>query len=294
MTNDQAERLVALDHTHDWRAFSKVMFKLEDADPGYVLLKRAKLPEATKLRYVLAWCTFYNPGLAAVACQYQGDRFYDYLFSVYPTAKRASERRHFRGKAGLLALNSWRSTYPKPEAMIEATYGPHYLKVRQQMKGMAQMGDYFYWKLADIWDTVFDQPVDFTGCEKYMPKVPKQGAVLVWCDEQGMNRDAWRESPLMPGDLEDTMATITKYIEKVPYTVKPGRKLALQEAETVCCVFKQHVVGDYRFGFRSAKAAKRLLSVMDEAPKTAGPLLDGLYAGGIWNDASLAQVGGHL
>lgn len=286
LTVVQADNAVRLDDTTNWRKFADTMFRLEDADPGYMLLARADLPYVTKLRYVLAWCTFYNPGLAAVACQYQGAKFYEYLLSVYPTAKRASERRHFRGKAGLKALADWQKWYPKPEAMIEACYGDHYLKVRNQMKGMTQMGDYFYWKLADIWDTVFGKPVDFTGCEKYMPKVPKQGAELIYK----------LEAPIggCLAQLSDVTDEITAYIQRIPYPIKAGRKLALQEAETVCCVFKQHVVGDYRYGFRSAKAFKRLMSVRGDATKTADKLLDGLYAGGIWTPATLAAVGAHL
>lgn len=263
------------DHTTEWRSFAKCLFKLEDADPGYVLLKRAKLGYDQKLRYVLAWCTFYNVGIAAQASEYRGAAFYDYLTSVYPTAKRASERRHFRGQAGLTALHQWRTGWPQPEGLIERCYAPTYLGVRANMKDIAQMGDYFYWKLADIWDTVFDRPVDFTGCEKYMPKVPKQGAEIISELESTCHA------------LEVTMSTITDHVKRIPYTVKP-RKLALQEAETVCCVFKQHVVGDYMYGYRSAKAWKRLSSVPE--CKTAKKLLDGLYAGGIWNETNLSKI----
>lgn len=173
------QSLVSSDHKKDWRKFAKNLFALEEADPGYMLLARAELSEAQKLRYILAWCTFYNPGLAAKASDYQGAKFYDYLRSMYPTAQRASERRHFRGQAGLKALAQWQELYPKPEKMIEACFGPTYLHVRKNMQPMAQMGDYFYWKLADIQDTVFHEPVDFTGCEKYMPKVPQQGAEII-------------------------------------------------------------------------------------------------------------------
>lgn len=282
LTTDKVRKLANLDHTADWRAFATCMFRLEDADPGYMLLRRAALPYAQKLRYVLAWCTYYNPGIAAVASEYQGAEFYDYLRSLYPTAKRASERRHFRGKAGLKALDDWQKWYPKPEAMIEACYGPHYLKVRNQMKGMTQMGDYFYWKLADIWDTVFGKAVSFDGCEKYMPKVPKQGAEIIYKLEAPVG--------VCLAELSDVMQTITLHIEDIPYPVKEGRTLALQEAETVCCVFKQHTVGDYRYGYRSAKAWNRLLSVKAEAPKTVTKLLDGLYAGGIWTPDLLAVV----
>lgn len=272
--------LVALDHTNDWRKFAAQMFKLEDADPGYMLLARAKMDEAKKLRYILAWCTFYNPGLAARASDFQGAKFYEFLRYVYPHAKRASERRHFRGQAGLKALAQWQSLYPKPEDMVLACFASSYLQVRKNMSHMAQMGDYFFWKLADIQDTVFRKPVDFTGCEKYMPKVPKQGADMIGDMENLFT-------------LEVIMGVVTAHVSKLAYPVKEGRKLALQEAETVCCVFKQHVVGDYKFGFRSAKAFKRLVSMKDETD-TAQILLDGLYAGGIWGEGNLTEVGEYL
>lgn len=280
------DKMVALDFKTNWRKFSEKLFELEDADPGYMLLARAKLTEAQKLRYVLAWCTFYNPGIAALASEYQGAKFYEYLRAQYPIAKRASERRHFRGQAGLKALAQWQDLYPKPEAMIEACFGPTYLQVRKNMQHMAQMGDYFYWKLADIQDTVFGDPVDFTGCEKYMPKVPKQGAEII----QHLN------SPSQPFNwLEKTMGDVTKHISKLKHPFAPHRPLALQEAETVCCVFKQHVVGDYRFGFRSAKAFKRLHDVRGaDRNGTVKALLEGLYAGGIWTEANLLQTVSHL
>lgn len=274
------EQLVKTDHTRDWRKFATLMFKLEDADPGYMLLRRAELSVAQKLRYVLAWCTFYNPGLAARASDFQGAKFYDFLRSVYPIAKRASERRHFRGQAGLKALAQWQALYPKPEAMVEACFGSSYLQVRKNMQHMAQMGDYFYWKLADIQDTVMGKPVDFTGCERYMPKVPKQGADMIGDLENLFT-------------LEHIMGVVTEHVSKLDYPVKEGRKLALQEAETVCCVFKQHVVGDYHFGFRSAKAFNRLRG-MEAETKTASVLLEGMYAGGVWTPEKLTAVARHL
>jgi hypothetical protein len=279
------DKLVAADHRQDWRKFAEVMFKLEDADPGYMLLKRAAMDTATKMRYVLAWCTYYNPGIAAVACQFQGAKFYEFLRHVFPSAKRASERRHFRGQAGQKALMQWQDLYPKPEAMIEATHGTSYMQVRKNMQHMAQMGDYFYWKLADIWDTVFDEVVDFTGCEKYMPKVPQQGADIIYQLEMR------GKYGMCLASLKDIADMVTKHITDIPYPVKGGRKLALQEAETVCCVFKQHVVGDYQYGFRSAKAWKRLNGVEG---KPAAALREGLLAGGIWTPETLEQVGSHI
>ncbi len=281
LTPRVAVELTKLDHRQDWRKFAKQMFAIEDADPGYMLLRRAQMPEAQKLRYVLAWCAFYNPGLAAIASEKQGAAFYQTLRDMYPTAKRASERRHFRGQAGLKALAQWEERFPKPEDMVLACQADTYMGVRKNMKDMAQMGDYFYWKLADIWDTVFGKSVDFTGCERYMPKVPKQGAEVI-SELEGTYQA-----------LEATMAVITKHIERMPHPFN-GRMLDLQESETVCCVFKQHVSGSYQYGFRTAKAVRRLQAVQAEAPRTVKKLLDGMWAGGIWTPESAAAVGGLL
>lgn len=279
------QSLVSLDHRTDWRAFAKQLFKLEDADPGYMLLARARMTEAQKMRYVLAWCTYYNPGIAAIASDYQGAKFYEYLLSVYKTAQRASERRHFRGQAGLKALAQWRALYPQPEKMVEACFASTYLGVRKNMKHMAQMGDYFYWKLADIQDTVFAEPVDFRNCEAFMPKVPQQGAKIIYELEHPSGN--W-ESVYA---LAATMAQVTKCVSKMKHAFAPHRPLALQEAETVCCVFKQHVVGDYRYGFRTAKAVKRLRVAQGTTKsKTPGILLEGVWAGGIWTPERVDQV----
>lgn len=276
------QSIASRDYSDNWREFAKDLFKYEDADPGYMLLKRAKMDRATKLRYVMAWCTFYNPGIAAQACALQGKEFWRFLVNAYPTAKRASERRHFRGQAGLKALASWSES--RPEELIEATYGQTYMDVRKNMKGFAQMGDYFIWKMADVWDTVFDMPVDFTGCENYMPKVPKQGAELIYQMEKGPG--------VCLADLYDVMSTITKRIQKLHYPIKGTRTLALQESETVCCVFKQHVKGKHRMGSRSVKAWNRLRSVIEGEDNVgyAPILLDGLYAGGIWTPKRLHDV----
>jgi hypothetical protein len=282
------QSLASRDYSGNWRDFATDLFEYEDADPGYLLLKRAKLDHATRLRYVMAWCTYYNPAIAAVACKLQGKEFWRYLKSVYPTAQRASERRHFRGQAGLKALASW--SLSRPEVLIEGTYGRTYMDVRENMKGFPQMGDYFIWKLADVWDTVFDMPVDFTGCERYMPKVPKQGACLI---EQQIDYAVFQDDypPLDEHRLREVMNEITQHIQKVPYKGKaPGVKLALQEAETVCCVFKQHVKGKHRMGLRSWKAWRRLLGTGNTGQYEVRALLDGLYAGGIWTPKTLAEA----
>jgi hypothetical protein len=272
-------KFVTHDDTHDWRAFADKMFMLEDSDPVYLALARSKLAYSHKLRFVLAWCAFYDAGIAASASEYTGKAFYNYLREVYPTARRASERRHFRGKAGLNALASWEKRYPNPADMIEACFAPTYMGVRKNMQNMTLMGDYFYWKLADVQDTVFGEPVDFTGCERYMPKVPKQGAEIIG----GLLRKGQA--------LDEVMAEIVAHISKMRSALAPHRPLLLQEAETVCCVFKQHVHGKYKYGFRTAKAVARISL---SKTVTAKALLEGVLEGGIWTHSHIADVAAHL
>lgn len=280
------QSLLRSDLRDDWRTFATTLFKIEDADPGYMMLARAKLTEAQKKRYVVAWCTYYNPGIAAIASEKMGDYFWRYLVNMYPTAKRASERRHFRGQAGLKALADWSDSFRHPEEMVEACFGESYLDVRRNMQGMTQMGDYFYWKLADIQDTVFGEPCDFRGCEKYMPKVPKEGALMI--ADLNYNTVGADPADLIRWAVDD----VTRHIRKLKHPLHT-RALALQEAETVCCVFKQHH-GDYKLGYRTAKAVARVQSALTEAPKTAKALLEGMWAGGIWTPERVRQVQEHM
>ena len=96
-----------------WKVFGEFIFDCREADPGYYVvnyLREAGYNADQLKRFAVAWCAFYNLGIAARASELKGPKFYELLVSLYPTAKRASERRHFRGAAGLKALAQWQAT----------------------------------------------------------------------------------------------------------------------------------------------------------------------------------------
>jgi len=239
-----------------WQDFGKLVFEIEDADPGYMLLERAPISTDQKQRFLAAWVTFYNPGIAAKACQYSGSNFWTYLQQQYPTAKRASERRHFRGAAGRKALGRWQLMFPAPERMSQSMFGKDYFEVRAKAKSVPQIGDYFIWKLADVQERVFRLPCHFPReAAKFSPKVPQQGARMI--------------EPYM--EIADTYDLISKHLNKVLDKAPPryDRPYNMQEAETVCCVYKQYRHHKWVPYSRTAKATRSLLAT----PSSVGDIM---------------------
>lgn len=235
-----------------WKAFSKKLFDpiLTDADPGYYVLYGADIPTDQKKRFMVAWSTFYNIGLAAKGSQFNDKKFWVYLNSVYDTATRASERRHFRGKAGRAALTQWEQKFKQPEKLVDHMFGKDYFIVRENAREVKQMGEYFVWKFADVQERVFGIPCDFTDAASYSPKVPRQGAEII-----------------APGiDIEKTYEMIAEYMNDLGMVAPPrnDRPMNMQEAETVCCVYKQYLNNKWVHGSRTAKATRSLLALRSD------------------------------
>jgi Alpha-glutamyl/putrescinyl thymine pyrophosphorylase clade 2 len=228
----------------EWLQFGRRLFSTEDADPMYYALARAELPIDQKERFMVGWVTYYQPGIAATASEKNDKAFWGYLRSVYAAAPRASERRHFRGQAGEKALREWQRHFPYPEEMVRYMRGETYFHVKETAKDVPQIGPYFVWKFADVQERVFRIPCDFTGAEKFSPKVPQEGAKLI-------------SQTATTKQVYDLIIRHMSDMKSPPWYDRP---INMQEAETVCCVFHQYVGGGYTWMSRTAKAAKRLLA----------------------------------
>jgi hypothetical protein len=236
----------------DWQMFGRFIFTKREADPGYYVinyLREAGYAEDQLKRFAVAWCAFYNLGIAARASELKGDAFYRLLNEVYPTAKRASERRHFRGNAGMFAINAWQAGWPRPEKLAEFIMADDMGAIRKACDKVPQMGDYFKWKWGDLTEVLTQEPVNFRGWENKSPKVPQQGAALIAAEA---GKEDW--------DTERVYLAITKQMRKlgVKSAYAPWREFDVQDAETICCVYKQYRSGGYTPGLRTAKAAARL------------------------------------
>lgn len=273
-----------------WQDFTRTIYRIWDADPGYYALQFTTMSSAQRYRAAVAWCTYYNLGIAADASEYQGEKFWDYLEGIYDTAKRATERRHFRGDAGRLALQQWRTNWPKPEAMVEYMCGPepgrfevNYFQIRKRGSQVMQYGDYFYWKWCDLNEVLGFGRVDMTGSARHSPKLPQQGAQLIYCLENGL------KEPDEFYDIDFQYEKISHYgmLKRVPPRTTDKRKFGIQEAETVCCVYKQMHSGSYAYGTRTAKAVNRLAAGKS---KTAKNMRSTLLALSPFNEKHLADA----
>lgn len=236
----------------DWQTFGQFIFAQREADPGYYVinyLREAGYKHSQLYRFAVAWCAFYNLGIAARASELTGKKFYKLLVDLYPTAKRASERRHFRGAAGLKALAQWEEKWPDPVNLALHIMAPDMGDIRKGCSDVAQMGDYFKWKWGDLTEVLTQEPVNFRGYENVSPKVPQQGAELIAIEA---GKEGW--------STERVYQSIAKQMKKagVQSAYAPWRDFDVQDAETICCVYKQYRSGGYTPGIRTAKAAARL------------------------------------
>lgn len=261
-----------LEDLDSWKMFTKRLYGEWDADPGYYALQHTEMPAAQRLRAAVAWCAYYNLGIAADASEYQGKRFWDYLVKIYPTAKRATERRHFRGQQGMRALEQWRTEWPKPEALAEWMCAGHsYFDIRRQGKPVMQYGDYFFWKWCDLHEVLGFGPVNMVGSENYSPKLPQQGAELIYA--LTWDWDAYLDAKELVPTIYNGIVSFGRNANVPPRTTN-ARPFGIQEAETVCCVYKQMSSGSYIYGTRTAKAVRRLRAASSRtAADMAGTLL---------------------
>jgi hypothetical protein len=256
-------REVPLDELDKWQKFARTLYNSWDADPGYYAIQHTRMPQAQRKRLAVAWCTYYNLGIAADASGHNGKRFWNYLDSIYDTAKRNTERRHFRGNAGRVALDFWREYWPLPEDMADhiCEGAETYFDIRTRCRNIPQLGDYFIWKWCDLSEVLGYGSLDMSNSAKHSPKLPQQGALLI---------DMMAGVPI--GGLSDretverVYAEIADYgrVKGIPPRTTDQRGFGVQEAETVCCVYKQMASGSYIYGSRTAKAVARLGSAKSD------------------------------
>lgn len=235
-----------------WQDFGQFLFNCRESDPGYFILNHLREDGYSQIqlkRFAVAWTSYYNLGIAAKASEMKGPAFYKYLEKVYPTATRASERRHFRGASGLRALHQWQEKWPNPDVLADFIMDKNMGAIREHCDHVLQMGDYFKWKWGDLSEVLLQKSVEFRGYENVSPKVPQQGAALI-AEEAG--------KPEM--STAQVYRAIAKQMNKLdvesPYA--PWRAFNVQDAETICCVYKQYRSGGYVPGLRTAKAVARL------------------------------------
>ena len=99
--------------------FGRRLLDTLDLDPVYVMLHRSNLSAREKSRFCVAYWLYYNTGLAAAMSEKEGSYFWEGVRSVFSSASRGAERRHFRGASAISAVDFIANRYKAPEDFVE-------------------------------------------------------------------------------------------------------------------------------------------------------------------------------
>lgn len=218
------------------RSFEEFMFVdivTGDSDPVYWAIARAKGDIAFgpqwATRFCVAMLAYYHTGVAFQAAEISnGDEFWNYLTEGFAKFPRGSERRHFRGANGAVALATMRNWAPDPHDFFTKFTSDRtdYWMIRNKCeKHLIQFGPYFQLKVCDYMDRCLDLPIaSFAGLNKNLPTEPSRALEVMF-----------------PGvHPTDSFLTLCKRIDSACIVAAPDFKRAAgpAEVETSLCGWK--------------------------------------------------------
>lgn len=225
-----------------------------DLDPIYIALNRCKFDEPVRNRWLVAYCAFYSAGFASFASEFEGSEFWDVMYCAAKNEEptpfgsrwpRGSERRHFRGKQAVLAVEDWSNAHSSPEYMMSMIEkgAPSFHDVMKAARSYRSVGDWMGFKLVDLVDACMNGKIDQSDVMLFMYDAPRKSLLNRWREKAGLPPEA------IPKDEDALIKTaVAYYVDvfkdlEVPH--KPGVKVDMFCLETVFCKFQSHLNGHY-------------------------------------------------
>jgi hypothetical protein len=235
--------------------FGAELLRTGDLDPIYVMLNSAGLTQEQKIRWCLAYWCFYHAGFASYATDAETN--YEFWARMKHAAEniipapgaigrwpRGGERRHFRARTAINAVDWLTALYPDPTSVLPYLLegGPAFLAVRDRVMKWPAFGPWIAFKVCDMVDAVLGQTVDFNNTEQHFFEPPKEGAAIV-AQQRGVKLTG---TNVVKYAVETILNDLEEKQIKVPHA--PHRLPREQEAETILCKYKSHVKGNYPVG----------------------------------------------
>lgn len=217
--------------------FAKCDVYTGDIDPTYWAMNRAAREYGTgwATRFCVGMLTYYHMGTAAEAAEYEGKAFWEQLQRVFPTAPRASERRHFRAAAGWEALLAMEKLSPDPVNFFQAFPQTYRGVVSVCSNRLPQFGPYFQLKICDYMDRCLGIPIrDMFGLERNLPSFPAKAVELL---QSGMT---------IPAGFMKAVERVRALNLKAPPSF--DRDIGPAEVETILCDWKRAKTGSSWLG----------------------------------------------
>lgn len=235
--------------------FGAHLLRTADLDPIYIALNRCAFDEATRNRWLTAYCAFYSPGIACYASEREGLAFWDVLAEAATNATmapvggrwpRASERRHFRGGQAEKAIGDWREMYSKePENMMWfiAEAAPFFETVLGRARLHRSVGSWMGFKLVDLVDACMGVEIDQSDTSMFIYDTPKKSMLRLWRERHKLPVNA------IPKDEAFIIYLMIDYAKEAfkNYTIphKPGKSIDMFTIETIFCKHQSHLNGHY-------------------------------------------------
>lgn len=231
-----------LDDPVEW---GRQLILTEDHDPLYVGLARWDVRGSRLRRYLLAYWCCYSVGASYHLSLSSGTRFWEELEkaarNVEPSPlgerwPRAHERRHWRGEKCVESVLWLRGQYRHPEeAVLDIE---HHARTLREVEGVVtawpQFGPWIAFKAADMVERVLGHPVAFPDNLLSLYKDPKEGAAMA--------------AEIMESTPAGVLGEMLSEYAAIEAPGRPGRKVNIQEVETVLCKWKSARKGNYWIG----------------------------------------------
>lgn len=253
--------------------FGEALLSTGDLDPVYLAIQNAQLDDAELHRLCLAYWCFYSLGTAAyIAHKGKTPKVFwtlmmmaahnDEFFKDLPTYGKAdkpwprgAERRHFRAANAIGPMRYLSEHYKTATDAIHGFIGKPdwadatFKQVASRVERHPGFGPWMSFKIADMGERVLGFNIDFSDCALNMYKDPTQGAAVGYLE--AMKDKTWQGNPWDYPIGADGIRYAVDYYTKAFKKHEPpggGRKVNVQEVETIFCKYKSHLKGHYPLG----------------------------------------------
>jgi len=249
--------------------FGLQLLETQDLDPVYNVLTQLDWDQDKVKRWLLGYWCFYHCGIASWLSDFEDQYWFDHACNLVLNQQggcpveipasdvwpRGKERRHFRGKKALDALQYVSMEFKRPEAAVDFMIASDTLEgITERVKTVPQFGPWIAFKIADMAERVLGYETEFQPNGVMMFKDPKEAALRLYLQlKEGVDPSLKSSNYLdwRPGEKERGIELAISHLEVIfsNHLAPPvfDRGVNIQEIETILCKWKSHCNGHYPF-----------------------------------------------
>lgn len=214
--------------------FVNAKMRLNDLDPFYTAIHRAKTPVRTRLRLTFAQASFDHAGISCEVAE--SDDFWEAMRTAIRGKTRGGSRRYFRGPAAFAAVDHFEKTFTTVENLMSHVCSCKTLAEVEKFadKRLPQFGKWASFKLADMTERVCGSFISFEHADIMSSKQVQKGAE--------------KAAASLEIDVGELMGLLDDQTWATLASPRFDRPLNVQEYETLLCNYshegdREHIPG---------------------------------------------------